>query len=75
LAKSALKIEKKGNHFRFLFNAAPIESFTFKEAASGDFNIQPKYVAIFSIQGWVENDDPIPAYFDSFSITNIHCSK
>lgn len=75
LAKSALKIEKKGNQFRFLFNAAPIESFTFKEVAAGNFNIQPKYASLFSIQGWSDYDYIIPAYFDSFSLLNIHCSK
>jgi len=75
LAKSALKVEKKGNHFRFLYSAAPSESYTFKEVVSGDFNIQPKYVSIFSIQGWADNENYIPAYFDSFSIVNIRCNK
>lgn len=75
LSKSALKIEKKGNHFRFLYSAGPIESFAFKEASSGDYNIQPKYVAIFSMQGWADNEDYIPACFDSFSLANIQCAK
>jgi hypothetical protein len=75
LANSALKIEKKGNHFRFLYSAAPIESFTFKEAASGDFNIQPKYVSIFSIQGWADKVNYIPVFFDSFSIMSINCAN
>jgi len=75
LAKSALKIEKKGNHFRFLYSTAPMESFTFKEVVSGDFNIQPKYISIFSIQGWAVNANYIPAYFDSFSLAGIDCNK
>ncbi|MCX6254672.1 MAG: hypothetical protein NTV31_09390 [Bacteroidia bacterium] len=75
LAKSALKIEKKGSHFRFLYSASPMESFTFREAVSGDFNIQPKYVGIFSIQGWADNRNYIPAYFDSFAIMSISCYK
>jgi hypothetical protein len=75
LAKSALKIEKKGNHFRFLYSASALESFAFKEVVSGDFNIHPKYVSIFSIQGWSENKNYIPAYFDSFALLPISCHK
>lgn len=73
LAKSALKIEKNGNHFRFLYSVAPIESFAFKEAAGGDFNMTPKYVSIFSIKGWSDKENFIPAYFDSFRMINIKC--
>lgn len=72
LAESALKIEKKGNHFRFLYST---ESFTFREVISGDFNIKPEYVGIFSIQGWANNANYIPAYFDSFKSASIDCDK
>ena len=74
LAKSALKIEKIGIHYRFLYSAASLESFTFKEAFSGDFNIHPKYVSLFSISGWANDNYPIPAYFDSFQLLPIECS-
>jgi hypothetical protein len=75
LAKSALKVEKKDNHFRFLFSTAAVESFTFREVISGDFNIEPEYIGIFSIQGWADNENIIPAYFDSFKISDIGCDK
>jgi hypothetical protein len=75
LAKSALKIEKKGTHFRFLYTTGSMESFAFKEAVSGDFNIRPKYACIFSIQGWADNGNYIPAYFDSFRLSSISCDK
>jgi hypothetical protein len=52
-----------------------VESFAFKEVASGDFNIQPKWVSIFSIQGWSDCKEIIPAYFDSFSLAGIRCNK
>lgn len=67
LRNTALKIEKKDNHFRLLYSVSPLEIYTFKEATSGDFNFQPKYVSIFSIQGWANDENPIPAYFDSFA--------
>lgn len=75
LAISALKIEKKGNHFRFLYALGPTETFAFREALSGDFDIQPKYVSIFSIQGWADSINQVPAYFDSFTSVDIPCSK
>jgi hypothetical protein len=74
LAKSALKIEKIGTKYRFFYTAASLESFTFKEAFSGDFNIHPKYVSLFSISGWADDDDPIPAYFDFFRLLPIRCN-
>ena len=75
LATAALKIEKKGNQFRFLYTADPIESFAFKEVISGDFTIQPKYVALFAIQGWADHENYMPVYFDTFSFESIPCSK
>ena len=77
MAGSALKIEKRGNHFQFLylFSSSAMEGFTFKEAAHGDFSIQPRYVSIFAIQGWAENENIIPVYFDSFSQESLKCEK
>jgi hypothetical protein len=75
LANSALKIEKKGTHFRFLYTTGSSESFTFKEVANGDYNIIPRFVSIFSMKGWSDNENIIPAHFDSFSMVRIDCSK
>lgn len=73
LSRSALKIEKRNNHYRFLFTNGKMESFAFKEAAHRDFDIQPKYVAIFAMQGLADSENPIPVYFDSFNIIDIAC--
>lgn len=74
LANSALKIEKNGTHFRFLYTAGSTESFTFKEVAKGDFNIKPGFVSIFSMAGWSDHENIIPVHFDSFSMDRIDCS-
>jgi hypothetical protein len=74
LANSALKIEKNGTHFRFLYTAGSSESFTFKEVAKGDFNIKPGFVSIFSMAGWSDHENIIPVHFDSFSMDRIDCS-
>lgn len=75
LARSALKIEKRGNHFRFLYYIGPNEGFAFREAVSGDFDIQPKYVSLFAIQGWTKNTTQMPVYFDWFKSAVIPCNK
>jgi hypothetical protein len=75
LAKTALKIEKRNNHFRFLYAAGPIENFAFREVASADFNIRLRYVSIFAIQGWAQDINPIPACFDSFKSVGLSCRK
>lgn len=75
LAKSALKIEKKGSKFRFLYTTSSMESFAFKEAVSGTYNIEPKYISLFAIRGWSDTGDNMPAYFDSFSYATISCDK
>lgn len=75
LKRSALKIEKQGNHFRFLYTVSEQESFAFKEVVSGDFNIQPRYIGLFAIQGFVNNASYIPAHFDSFSFMDVMCDE
>lgn len=75
LLKSALKIEKRGNEFRFLYAIGKMERFAFKEAAHRDFNISPKYVAIFAMQGLADSENPVAASFDSFNIIGLDCNK
>ncbi|MBS1935832.1 MAG: hypothetical protein JST96_17670, partial [Bacteroidetes bacterium] len=74
LTRSALRIEKNGNHFRFLYAAGPVENFAFKEVLSKDIFIQPKYIGIFALQGFVNDTNYIPAHIKFFSINNIPCN-
>ena len=75
LSKSALKIEKKNNQYRFLYTYGQMEKFAFKEAASGHFSIQPKYIGIFAMQGLAEKENPMPVQFDSFYLLPLDCGK
>ena len=75
LSRVGLKIEKKENHYRFLYTNGRMESFAFKEATRGDFAIQPKYIGIFAMQGLAETENPTSAHFDSFSLIGIDCKK
>ncbi len=73
LARSALKIEKRGTHFRFLYTTSEKESFAYREVLGGNYNISPSYVSIFAIQGWSDNTI-IPVYFDSFAMDSNNCN-
>lgn len=73
LRKSALKIEKAGNHFRFLFSIGPVDNFAFKEVVSRDLPIRPKYIGLFAIQGFVSNQEYAPVKIDLFNFTNTSC--
>jgi hypothetical protein len=75
LSRSALKIEKKNNTYRFLYTHGEMESFAFKEAAHGEFNIHPKYIGIFAMQGFAEKEDAIPVQFDSFNLMPGDCKN
>jgi len=73
LSKSALRIEKSGSIFRFLYSAGPLENAAFKEVAVREFNISPRYIGIFAIQGFVTAGDVSPVYIDKFASSPIDC--
>lgn len=75
LSRSVLKIEKKDNHYRFLYSNGQMESFAFKEAAHGNFNIKPKYLGLFAMQGLAASESAMPVHFDSFRVLPIDCTK
>lgn len=74
LTRSALRIEKNGNHFRFLYAAGQVENFAFKEVLNKDIYIQPKYIGIFALQGFVDDSTHIPVHIKYFSLNNISCN-
>lgn len=73
LSSSALKIEKNGQHFRFLYSTGTGENFSFVEIASRDYNFNPKYISLFGISGWADTAKVIPVAFDTFSISPLDC--
>ncbi|MGI4735472.1 MAG: hypothetical protein ACRYG7_09855 [Janthinobacterium lividum] len=73
LRQSALKIEKKGHRFRFLYATGSMESFAFTEAATGTFAIEPRYLALFATQGFAPASYVAPAYLTSFSLVKWPC--
>lgn len=75
LDHSALRIEKQGKKFRFLYSGGVNENGPFKEIASQEFDMQPKYIAIFALKGFKDNSSVIPAHFNFFRIAANNCDK
>ncbi|HTD99168.1 MAG TPA: hypothetical protein VK668_07755 [Mucilaginibacter sp.] len=75
LQNSALRIEKHGKKFRFLYAGGQSENGAFKEVVSQEFDMQPKYIGIFAIKGFVNGSAEIPARFTFFRITGEACGQ
>lgn len=73
LKNAALKVEKNGNSFRFLFGIGSADVFAFKEAVHVDYPFNPKYIGLFAIQGLSVRPHIGPVYADQFQITHVHC--
>lgn len=75
LQKSALRIEKKGEHYRFLYATGQAENFAFKEILNKDIPLQPRYIGIFALDGFVNDPNYLPARFKYFSLIDNACTK
>ncbi|MBK7869271.1 MAG: hypothetical protein IPJ74_00630 [Saprospiraceae bacterium] len=67
LKNSALRIEKQGSEFRFLYSASPSENFSFKELAVYEFDMDAKYVGIFALKGFVDSTGIMPVNINFFA--------
>ena len=74
LKHAAFRIEKKGKKIRFLFANGSMQNPAFKEIATHEFDINPRYVGIFAIKGFVNESRIIPAHFDFFSLKTNECN-
>jgi hypothetical protein len=75
LQHAALRIEKNGKKFRLLFANGGFENTAFKELISQDIDMNPKYLGLFAIKGFVDNADNIPALFDFFNYSPEKCGN
>lgn len=74
LKKSALRIEKQNHTYRFLYATGENDIFAFKEITARDLLIEPRYVGIFALKGFMPNTPAIPAHIDFFSLKAQACS-
>ena len=73
LRHSALRIEKSKDQFRFLYSVSAVENSALKEAFAKPISIQPKYVGVFALQGFVNNTRYAPVHISFFSLSNDDC--
>lgn len=72
LKNSALRIEKHGNKFRFLYAGGMKENGAFKEVATQEFDMKSKYIGLFAIKGFT-NSGTVPVKFKFFRLTGEAC--
>ncbi|HLG38587.1 MAG TPA: hypothetical protein VI461_02925 [Chitinophagaceae bacterium] len=75
LRHSALRIEKNGTKFRLLFANGSLPNSAFKEILSRDIDMDPKFIGLFALRGFVDSAEIIPAHFDFFSYIPGECNK
>lgn len=74
LKQTALRIEKRGNHYRFLYAGGADGNSAFKELATKDFALQPQYIAIFAIKGRVASTPVVPVTIKRFALQSVDCN-
>jgi hypothetical protein len=72
LANSALRIEKQGNSFRFLFAGGAAENSAFRQVAIHQFDMHPRYIGIFAMKGF-KNSQTVPVQVKYFRLSADNC--
>lgn len=65
---TALRIEKRGNAYRFLYAGGQTDNFVFQEIGSRNLYITPRYIALFSLKGYNEKSEELPVVVKYFSL-------
>lgn len=73
LQHTALRIEKQGRKFRFLYSGGAKANSAFKEIATQELDIEPHYIGIFAIKGFKDSAAIVPVHFTFFRIAGNHC--
>ena len=68
-----LRIEKRGDQFRFLLANGSLKNTAFKEIGKHHFNFTPKYIGIFALKGNETKTEIIPVNFDQFKLETFSC--
>ncbi|HWB25254.1 MAG TPA: hypothetical protein VG738_07230 [Chitinophagaceae bacterium] len=75
LDHAALRIEKKGSQFRLLYADGVSKTTAFKEIVSRDFDMKPRYIALFALKGFVDSTANMPVKFTFFKLTTNNCNE
>ena len=75
LLNSALRIEKLGTKFRMLYANGSMANSAFKEIASREIDIRPRFIGLFAMRGFVDSSSAIAARFNFFSYYPEKCER
>lgn len=73
LKHTALRIEKQGKHYRFLYAIGSRANSAFKELAAKDFTVEPRYVAVFALKGTMPATQVVQVMIKKFLLQSIPC--
>jgi hypothetical protein len=74
LATGALKIEKQGQKFRFLYAGGSMPNPAFKEIITHEFDMRPRYIGLFAMKGFVDSASNMPVHFTFFRLKENDCN-
>jgi len=75
LQHSALRIEKQGKRIRLLYSNGSMANSAFKEILNREIEINPKFIGLFALRGFVDNATSMPAMFDFFTYEPEKCGR
>jgi hypothetical protein len=73
LKKTAIRIEKQGNHYRLLYAGGAGSNTAFKELAVKELGIEPRYIAIFALKGRVDKTPVAAVRVKKFMLESVAC--
>lgn len=73
LQHSALRIERNGEKIRLLFANGSMTNSAFKEILNREIDINPRFIGLFALRGFVDSTSAMPARFDFFSFNSERC--
>ncbi|GAB3704428.1 hypothetical protein GCM10027592_35760 [Spirosoma flavus] len=73
LKNVAFRIEKQGQKFRVLYSVSPVDNFSFKEVTTYTFNMNPKYIGLFALKGYVDSTAVMPVMVKYFRLDGQRC--
>jgi len=74
LVQSALRIERRGRHYRLLY-AVGLKNAPFKEVVETDLDLLPRYIGIFALKGFATDAADVPVFVDAFTLTPSECRE
>lgn len=72
---SRLRVERRGDEFRFLFGGGSLQNSAYKEIGRHEFSMNPRYIGIFALKGNVKETEVVPVNFDFFKLETFPCKN